>query len=139
MANLAITTANIRYPNDPKVVVGKVGAAVDAGDIVRLASDGRWVKARGNNAANSAGQLGWVMGDRHAADEDAMILLEAQSFTPGISSMSRDTIYVLSSTSTTGKIAPITDLSGTQPVVALLFALSATTARFMPTRLGTHF
>ena len=138
MADISITSANVRFSNRARIVRGTAGAAVDIGDAV-YNNGTKWVKAGAAIAdieTNTAeGFFGLVASAAEADTQDVLVCVEDPDMTVGGTVTVGDALVV---SANPGMIAPETDLVATNAVVYMVFPTSATNGILKPFSTGAE-
>jgi hypothetical protein len=105
MADLSVTAANVRGLGDRNT--GVAGAAINAGDVIRLNTSNQWVPAQSNSAVNAAASA-IALNSAPAANMPVEYQLGGPINPGGTVAVGK--VYVLSVNA--GKMAPIDDIAG---------------------------
>jgi hypothetical protein len=108
MADLSITPANVRGLGDRNT--GTAGAAINAGDVIRLNTSNQWVPAQSNSAVNSGNNatLAIALNSAPAANMPVEFQLGGPINPGGTVAIGK--VYVVSVNA--GKMAPVDDIAG---------------------------
>jgi hypothetical protein len=134
MADLSITTANVRLKSAGRVTVQTAGESLVEGDPVYLATDNKWYRCDANDGAIKA-RCGGIALTSAAANGFFVMAQPGCDLDIGATLAVGET-YVVSVN--VGKIAPIGDLASSSWVTTLGVATATSTLRFEPVVSGVQ-
>ena len=138
MADLTVTTANIRFGAGARVDDGIADEVLALGDIVYRKRNGRWAKAQADVAdleKLGTDRIGMAAGAATAAGQPVLVCLEDANMTHGIGSFASGDVSFISD-ATAGAQADKAGFASGDAVVLLVVSLTATAGAFRPTIIG---
>ena len=119
MADYTVAKGNIAVSEKAAIDRNTVGgAALGAGEVVRLNSSGRWIKAQADDADNAGtqGNIGITLTSCEGDGKSVIVVREDAEFNPGFALVAGTQVVL--SAAVAGSLAPDSDLVSTNiPVV----------------------
>ncbi len=114
MAALSISAASVAYVSGPKAVDQIAGAAFNAGVMVYLATNGKWLKAQSDGTALEAGSLGIAMALATSDADGARVTLALPGAIVTVGTGTAGVVYTLAPVA--GELDPVGDNVSTEKI-----------------------
>lgn len=133
MADLTITASSVQPGSTSNIRSGVAGEAIEAGQPVYQATDGKLWQADANDTETKAAAVGVAVSTAESANQRVSYAIEDPAFVPG-ATLAAGTAYGVSATK--GGICPVEDLATDDFITFLGIAKSTSVLHLKPLATG---